>query len=982
MPCSRPSIRQPPRTGWRRLASQRCAAAGLLLLALIARTAGAEHLNLRTYSIAEGLAQSEVKALLQDRKGYLWLATNGGGVNRFDGRRFENFSQAEGLPGDAVRALAEDPSGAIWMGTNEGAARFDGERITAFTTREGLSHHSVRSLTVTRTGELLVGTNAGIDVRTGAGFRPYVKFPDAAPRAIYSLLQDRKGRLWAGTLADGLWCFEGAAAKHFGAAEGVTRPVTALLEDREGRFWLGTNGGLLQLAGGRARRPPGDLPVLDAPVWALMQDREGVIWVGSSVGVGRLSGTSMTAWTVRQGLPSDVVSSFLEDRQGSLWFGTEGGGVAQFVRGAAFTHYTEADGLPSKVVWGFGRDAESKLWSLTSDGPVALRGAGASSSFAAPPQPLAGTRVMSLHPDRHGNTWFATEKGLFRYDGTWAQVTSDPVRGAIVEDPDGSLWIGTLAGLIHVREGRLQRFKDDRGGPWVSALHRDSRGALWVGTTTGVLRFDGEKFERPAELSAALDGTWVPAIAEDADGNLWLATIGRGVVRYRPATSGAAARVDFLRVADGLSSNTAYFLLFDDRGKLWIGTAKGLDCLDWRRFRGGGQPRLRHYGAAEGYFGVEGNMQAAFMDRDGTLWFGTVAGAVHYDPRADRRNTLPPTTEVRSIRLFQKPTDWRSRGFAVRGALPERLTLPYSANSLTFDYVGVSLILGERVTYLTKLEGGEPDWSPPTHATSATYTNLPAGRYTFRVKSCNSDGVCSEASSRFSFIIRPAFWATWWFRSLLVAVLGGAIYGGHHLRVERLERRRRELEQLVQDRTTELERANAELERLASADGLTGLANRRCFNERLEEEWRRARRNQTSLSLVLLDVDHFKLFNDTYGHLEGDACLRQVAQVLLASASRPADLAARYGGEEFVLLLPDTASAGALHAAQRIRKDLARIAIPHRASKTSDVVTVSVGFATIEPRADGSPAALVAQADDALYQAKQSGRDAVMAAAA
>jgi diguanylate cyclase (GGDEF)-like protein len=188
-----------------------------------------------------------------------------------------------------------------------------------------------------------------------------------------------------------------------------------------------------------------------------------------------------------------------------------------------------------------------------------------------------------------------------------------------------------------------------------------------------------------------------------------------------------------------------------------------------------------------------------------------------------------------------------------------------------------------------------------------------------------------------------------------------------------------ELESTVEARTRELKAANAKLEALSMQDGLTGLANRRCFDQALEHEWRRAGREATSVALILIDVDHFKKFNDRYGHQAGDACLRQVAGVLAAQAQRAGELAARYGGEEFAVVLPAGGDAGdALELAERIREKIAALAIPHQAND-SGVVTVSLGVAALAPRTGDVSATLVEQADKALYQAKQGGRDRTVA---
>jgi len=175
---------------------------------------------------------------------------------------------------------------------------------------------------------------------------------------------------------------------------------------------------------------------------------------------------------------------------------------------------------------------------------------------------------------------------------------------------------------------------------------------------------------------------------------------------------------------------------------------------------------------------------------------------------------------------------------------------------------------------------------------------------------------------------------------------------------------------------TEQKDLQDKLAALAISDGLTGLSNRRHFDERLADEWARARRDGTALSLLLIDVDHFKKFNDLYGHQAGDRCLRTVATALAAQAQRPAAMAARYGGEEFALLLPSTDAAGCAEVGERVRAALHEQAMPHSGNPPSRIVTVSLGAATLVPsQAVADPALLLAAADRALYCAKESGRD-------
>ncbi len=175
----------------------------------------------------------------------------------------------------------------------------------------------------------------------------------------------------------------------------------------------------------------------------------------------------------------------------------------------------------------------------------------------------------------------------------------------------------------------------------------------------------------------------------------------------------------------------------------------------------------------------------------------------------------------------------------------------------------------------------------------------------------------------------------------------------------------------------QLEDANSELQRLATVDGLTQVANRRRFDEYLDDEWQRMMREQLPLSLILCDIDCFKLFNDTYGHQAGDDCLRKVAQVMQSAAKRAIDLCARYGGEEFAVVLPHTERLGAIQVAQGIGSGVKALKITHASSKVTRVVTVSLGVATTIPSLDSSLERLIMAADKALYQAKAAGRDRV-----
>jgi diguanylate cyclase (GGDEF)-like protein len=263
---------------------------------------------------------------------------------------------------------------------------------------------------------------------------------------------------------------------------------------------------------------------------------------------------------------------------------------------------------------------------------------------------------------------------------------------------------------------------------------------------------------------------------------------------------------------------------------------------------------------------------------------------------------------------------------------------------------------------------------------------LNPGGYRFEVELRDEWGGWSEPAVLADLTVEPLLYERPAFAVLVgLAVLGAAV-GGHRLADRRLRRRAAALELVVKERTRQLREANAQLAEMASSDALTGLANRRLLQEAMAKELRRAARSRSELALVMIDVDYFKRYNDGLGHVSGDECLRRVAMALRSVAARPADLVARYGGEEFAVLLPETPAAAALALAESLRECVEKLAIPHPDSPAAGCVTISAGVAGVAPAAgvttvERIAGELIAAADQALYRAKELGRNQALAAA-
>ncbi|MGA7992658.1 MAG: two-component regulator propeller domain-containing protein [Thermoanaerobaculia bacterium] len=888
------------------------------------------------------MKSQSILCLLESRDGALWIGTGGGGALRYAGGVFTTYGKAEGLPDENVWSLLEDREGRIWIGTASGACKFEGKRIVA--AREGgglLSKSFVLAMSETD-GALWFGTDGNGLIRLASdGLRILTTkdgLPDDRVRCLYP---EPDGTLWIGTRGGGLGRLRAGRLTRFPTANGAWANIgnSAICRDRNGNLWVGTRGGGLLRLRGEGFEAGGKGVLGSDVISAVLEDREGNLWVGTQgAGLVRMKDGSFTPFGLPEGLRDENLLPVLEDRAGSLWLGSFGGGLFRFSRGS-FTGFTTRKGLSSDVVLSLAEGGDGSLWIGTDGGGL--------------------NRLKD---------------GRFARFGARQGIPSDRVT-AVAEDRRG-LWIGTLGGgLARMREGKIERVpppRDFRKQENVLALTPASDGSLWVGTEGGgasrLLNGEWTVYTK----KDGLPGDVVFCILEEAPSVLWIGTE-NGLARLRDGKLAAVTPREGL--FDGGVSQ-----VLNDEDHLWASNNKGVfrvakaelnDVMDGR----GGRLAPRAFGKSDGMRSNEcngGGQPAGWKSRDGRLWFPTVRGVVAVNPRELQVNRLPPPVEVESISVDGK----------LLAAQPDR-TAPPGQGNLEIQYTALSFVDPAKVRFQYRLEGFDADWIDAGTRRVAYYTHTPPAHYRFRVRACNNDGVWSPEGAELSFTLRSHVYQSPWFIALCVAAVGLAGVTTYRRRVRELDRRRVELTGLVAERThqleersRELEEANRVLERLSARDGLTSVANRRHFDEVLGREWRRAVRERSALSLVLADVDHFKMYNDKYGHLRGDDCLKTLAETLAGSLSRPSDLCARYGGEEFAMILPNTEEAGAMKVGERLRHAVEERRLEHASSPTAGHVTVSVGVATVRPLDDGGdPLALVAAADVALYEAKESGRN-------
>lgn len=938
------------------------------------------------WTTSNGLPHNTVNALAQTADGYLWVATWEGLV-RFNGREFTAFDRrtVPGWPDDGVRALHAAADGTLWVGTARGGLA---QRVDGSWHFPNPANGLVTDLESDAAGRLWIATETrGIERIDPDGQRRHFDRSSGMPGdAVFDLHRAADGAVYAGTSA-GLVRLHESHAEPLSNAHGLPlESVFSIEDDGEGGLLLGGEGGVWQLAAdGRTRRVT--LP-LEAAVTRILRLDSGERYFGT-VQHGLLRDWS-GHWEhlgSADGLPNQRIAALQRDREGNLWLGSNRGLVR--LRDAPITSVTRRHGLPDDFTRSVLPAAYGHLWVGTSLGLSRLRGM--SPDTPAWAAALAGESVLALAPANASELWVGTfASGLLRLgpDGISARfnrdngLASNEVRAIL--DEGEALWVGTTLGLSRIDADGVRTWRQADGLPgyFISALARSEDGSLWVGTATGLGRLIGDRAEA-VDLAAHGGAEFVFGLHHDpASGVLWLAT-DRGLLRHHPASG----RWDLLSLAQGLPVEKVFQPVVDRQGAFWLSSNRGIIRIapgSVDAVLEGRSPRLEAVllGESDGMATAQcngGSSPAGALGSDGTVWFATALGVAGIPDGARLGDAAqPPPVVIESLWVDGQ-------------ALPPRQAhrVGPQTSRLAVEFVGLSFLTPEWIRYRTRLIGYDERWIERGSLRLAEYTNLGPGTYHFEVQAANPESDWS-APATLSFTVSAHPWQRVEFWALLAALALLGLWVVLRLRFERLRQRERRLRQLVDERTRDLrqqterllelgserERLVAQLreqadafERQAREDGLTGLLNRRGFDEALQQA---LDARQAPLTLVLVDLDHFKQVNDRHSHAAGDALLQAVARLLREGLS-DATAVARWGGEEFAILLPGLPAAAAAERIDALRQRMQEPALQRIAPNLR--LGFSAGVA--ERRPGESAASLLQRADAALYRAKDAGRGRV-----
>ena len=909
----------------------------------------------------DGLTDAYVRCMAALSNGNLLLGTNAGGLVEFDAatNRFHRFPVgADGTSDDKIFALASDRAQGWWIVTDGGTDHLKADgRIERMPEGPGSRpEFPARSFSALQdeAGNLWIGNDRGL-FRRAAGQTAFVRVHADDPRVdavigdrIWSIFRDAAGRTWFGSGQSGSVYLDRQGQWHFvegiSGSESITgrRTIRAIVDTPDGDVWFASDGAGVAAwnpATGRARMLSHDASVPSTipgnTARALMRDRSGNIWVATELGVARHDTRATGIFTVPPspflafGLSDPDVHTVFVDPRGRIWLGLGTGHIDVLDLGAGTMRHVQVPGDQGQ------RDVQA--FAVAPDGAIL---AGSQGIARIDPDTLQvqtgqvplldGEIILSM--SREGDQLLAgTYDGLFSVDlgagqapYTAANLSNETVRD--ITRMDGQWWLSTINGISVWPDGEPDFF---------------------------TLRHD------PAQPDS-LPQNYIGSMALDSNRRLWVATYG-GIAWVDRWTPKGPWRFRHLGLAEGLASAKVDAVLVDRRERAWASLAHGLARVDPADFK------VTNFGARDGMRVASYEHRSAAVGPHGELLFGGLGGLTVVLPDAPPAREGSEAVTVTGVLQGGEETPY--------GKLPGdggSIVVDSDSRSVRVDFALLDYGVAGETRYAYRLEGFDKGWVDVARGNpaAAVYTNLPGGHSTLHLRAVTIGGASRTIDAAVTLAVTPRWYESWWARLLVVIALLGVVLALSALRTVFLRRRASVLQHEVEARTRDLQAANEQLDRLAGTDELTGAFNRRRFLDLAGRAVTDAQLQDKPLSMVLIDLDNFKVVNDTYGHLAGDAVIR-AAMDLTARLCRGSDLVGRYGGEELIICLPGTDAEGAFQLTERIRQAMAERTVMD--GGRSITVTASAGIAVW--RRGESLNGMLRRADTALYAAKHAGRN-------
>nr|WP_294944573.1 hybrid sensor histidine kinase/response regulator [uncultured Mucilaginibacter sp.] len=879
----------------------------------------------------DGLSQSVVRCIVKDKYGFMWFGTYDG-LNRYDGYNFTIYrnipKNAHSLNGNSIGALFEDREGTLWIGTNNGLSKYDRENdsFINYPTKasEGaLSNNYILSICDDYLGNLWIGTYGGLNVfnRQTQRFMHYnanLLNPDSLSNSnIFAVIEDNKHNIWVGTNG-GLNLYNRSKNQFVKFSHHANDPgsicdnqVRGIAQDAKGNIWVGTMDGLNKYDAVNntfatykhdAKNPKS---ISSNTVYSFATGKDGSVWIGTEEGLNILD-NNKGEFNAYNNNPDDLnslkgksVLALLADDAGILWASTNGGGLNKYDKNLLlFDVYhskdTKSDALGQGIVTAFGENDKRGIWIGTDGGGLNLLNT-KTGTFrhyvhdAANKNSLSANAVLAICKHKNsealwlgtyggGLNYFDPEKNTFKHyraGSAGNQLSSDNIF-TLMEDRKGNLWMGTNTNGVNVLDmvsGKVTRYNSNErdlndphalSGSSINAFYEDPEGHIWIGTyNAGISIFDPvtKTFGRLNVENSNLSNNIIFCIKGDAKGNIWVGTMGGGLNLWD------AKRKKFIAytIANGLSSNVINSIVEDSAGFLWLSTNNGISRFD---------PKTRLFNNYDVHNGLQSRefvKSAGFRSSTGDIYFGGINGFNAINPANVSRNRNIAKVILTDFQLFNKSVKVGTKNSPLVRPITytKEISLNYNQTVLTFEFAALDHTVPEKNEYAYMLENFDKAWNYVGKQRKATYTNLDPGTYIFRVKASNNDGVWNEKGTALTITIKPPYWATWWFRALVLLSIIAIIYAWYKNKVRNIEEQKSRLEKQVIERTREvhkqaeeLQEANGELQ--AQAEELQAQSEElqvqaevlHVLNEELKTQTEEAKRANEAKSVFLATMSH------------------------------------------------------------------------------------------------------------------------------
>lgn len=822
------------------------------------------------WTVDDGLSQSTVQAIVQDRQGFMWFGTRDG-LNKFDGYDFtiyRNDPEKQGsISGNYINALLIDSAGELWIANSKGLDRFN-RKLDSFE-KIGGGHRLIECLFQDSKGNIWVGSQQGLlifDEKTNSLVK--WKFHEDNLHSleghfVANIKEDHNGDLWIGT-RQGLFRLDRKRNTLRRYAHSSS-DKTSLCDDKvkyihidiNQTIWIGTDGGGFTRYNEDTDNFTNSIHSTDmkglsnAEVIMCISEGPGndELWLGSENGGVIVYNYQTKAFSSHRNAAGDPLTishnsirSIHKDKIGNIWVGTYAAGIDFVpVTGQKFMHVASnpltKNGLNNNVVKSISEDADGNLWIGTDGGGINFydkrknqftyfkndpgnKNSAISNYIHFIGQYSKDTLMIGYH--RGGFDLLNVKTLRFTHFLTTSDRPYDdrPVSvGWLFKDRTGNIWAGTWDGLkiLDMKTMRFTHFRHLAGDPYslrgriVYAVREDQSGNKWVGTDHGLHLFEKENsrfIPYPREGNKEVQAEIpVVTIYIDKHDNVWAGTLGWGLILVNKKTGGFT----YFTEKDGLPNNIINGILEDDRGNLWLSTNKGISRFNVEK------RSFKNYGINDGIQANEFKRNSCFKNSDGEMFFGGINGYNQFHPDKMRDNPHIPVVVFTDFQLFNKSVEVGPQSILKEHVSNvKEIVLSHDQSVFTFQYAALNYINSKKNQYAYKMEGVDKEWTYVKDRRYATYTNLSPSKYVFHVRGSNNDGVWNEEGASITIRVTPPFWNTLWFKGILtLAVIGSAI-SWYRLRIRTIKKQKALLEEQVTVRTAELRAANDEITLLYS----------------------------------------------------------------------------------------------------------------------------------------------------------------------